>query len=120
MTAGSDPLLFLFPGTVDTILSDALGLMSGAHQAGSHQHHGWEQFTDAVIRALSDEREELVYILWGNYAQKKGAIINKQKNLVLESAHPSPLSAHNGFFGSRPFSKTNIYLMLHGQDPIEW
>lgn len=91
-----------------------------AHQAGSHQHRGWEQFTDAVIRSLTDERENLVYLLWGNYAQKKGSIINPTKNLILESAHPSPLSAHNGFFGSRPFSKTNIYLMLHGEDPIEW
>jgi uracil-DNA glycosylase len=91
-----------------------------AHEAGSHQQKGWELFTDAVIRALSEERENLVFLLWGNYAQKKGAIIHKQKHLILTSPHPSPLSAHQGFFGCRHFSKTNIYLMLHGQEPITW
>lgn len=91
-----------------------------ANQAGSHQNKGWERFTDAIVQSLSDEKENLVFLLWGNYAQKKGAIINRTKHLILESAHPSPLSAYNGFFGCRHFSKTNIYLMLHGLDPINW
>ncbi len=91
-----------------------------AHIAGSHQGKGWEQFTDAVIRALSEERESLVFILWGNYAKAKGAHIDRTKHLVIESAHPSPFSASNGFFGSKPFSKTNAYLIEHGKKPIDW
>ena len=91
-----------------------------AAQAGSHQGKGWEQFTDAVIKLLSDERERLVFILWGNYAKAKGAHIDRTKHLVLESAHPSPFSAHSGFFGSRPFSKTNAYLETQGGKGIEW
>ena len=91
-----------------------------AHQAGSHQRHGWEEFTDAVIKTLSDEREHLVFILWGAYAQKKGAVIDRNKHLVLSSAHPSPLSAYHGFFGNRHFSLTNVYLQQHGKQPIVW
>lgn len=91
-----------------------------AHQAGSHQRHGWEEFTDAVIKTLSDEREHLVFILWGAYAQKKGAVIDRNKHLVLSSAHPSPLSAYHGFFGNRHFSLTNAYLQQHGKQPIVW
>lgn len=91
-----------------------------AHLAGSHQGRGWEAFTDAVIRALSEGREHLVFILWGNYARQKGAHIDRTKHLVLESAHPSPFSASNGFFGSRPFSKTNAYLVEQGVSPINW
>lgn len=91
-----------------------------AHQAGSHQNKGWEQFTDAIIHHLADSKENLVFILWGNYAQRKGAFIDPQKHLVIKSAHPSPLSAHNGFFGSQPFSKTNKYLEAHGLSPINW
>ena len=91
-----------------------------ARTAGSHQEKGWEQFTDAVIRTLSEERDELVFILWGNYAKAKGAHIDRTKHLVLESAHPSPLSAHNGFFGSKPFSKTNEYLNAHGKTSVHW
>jgi uracil-DNA glycosylase len=91
-----------------------------AHQAGSHQHKGWEQFTDAVIDTLSKKKSGLVFILWGAYAQKKGAIIDGSKHLVLKSAHPSPLSAYNGFFGSHHFSECNTYLMLNGKTPIEW
>lgn len=91
-----------------------------AAQAGSHQGKGWEQFTDAVIKKLNDEREGIVFILWGNYAKRKGAHIDRTKHLVIESAHPSPLSAHNGFFGSKPFSKTNEYLVTHGKAAIEW
>lgn len=91
-----------------------------AHQAASHAGHGWEQFTDAVVRTLAQRREGIVYMLWGNYAQRKGAIVNAERNLVLRCAHPSPLSAHNGFFGSRHFSKANAYLTAHGLSPIEW
>lgn len=91
-----------------------------AAQAGSHQGKGWEQFTDAVIRTLNDEREHLVFILWGNYAKAKGAHIDRSKHFVIESAHPSPFSAHSGFFGSKPFSKANAYLENQGETPIEW
>ncbi len=91
-----------------------------AHLPGSHQNKGWEQFTDAAIRALSEEREGLVFILWGNYAKQKGAHIDRNKHLVIESPHPSPFSAHSGFFGSKPFSKTNEYLTKHGKKPINW
>ena len=91
-----------------------------AHAAGSHQRRGWEEFTDAAIRALNNEREHLVFILWGAYAQKKGAFFDRSRHLVLTSAHPSPLSAHNGFFGNHHFSLTNDYLRAHGQTPIDW
>lgn len=91
-----------------------------AGQAGSHQGHGWEEFTDAAIRRLAEEREGLVFILWGAYAQRKGAFINRMRHCVIESPHPSPLSAARGFFGSRPFSRANDYLVRHGQKPIEW
>ena len=91
-----------------------------AHQAGSHQRKGWEEFTDAAIRCLAEEREGLVFILWGSYAQKKGAFIDRQKHLVLASAHPSPLSAYNGFFGNRHFSRANEYLTAQGKTPIVW
>ena len=91
-----------------------------AHQAASHQRQGCEEFTDAAIRALAEERENLVFILWGAYAQKKGAFIDRNKHLVLASAHPSPLSAYNGFFGNKHFSRANEYLIAHGQQPIQW
>ncbi|WP_321481355.1 uracil-DNA glycosylase [uncultured Bacteroides sp.] len=91
-----------------------------AHQAGSHQNKGWELFTDAAIRILAEEKENIVFILWGAYAQKKGAFINRSKHLVLTSAHPSPLSAHNGFWGNKHFSKTNEYLKNHGKTEIIW
>ncbi len=91
-----------------------------ARSAGSHQKKGWEEFTDAVIRKLSEDRETLVFVLWGNYAKAKGAHIDRSKHLVIESAHPSPFSAANGFFGSRPFSKTNDYLTVHKKKPIDW
>ena len=91
-----------------------------AHQAGSHQRKGWEEFTDAAIRALAEKREHLVFILWGSYAQKKGAFIDRNKHLVLTSVHPSPLSAYNGFFGNRHFSRANEYLIQHGEIPIVW
>ncbi len=91
-----------------------------AHSAGSHQGKGWELFTDAAISLLSQKKENLVFILWGNYAKAKGMHIDRSKHLVLESAHPSPFSASRGFFGSKPFSKTNEYLIAHGKEPIEW
>ena len=91
-----------------------------ASSAGSHQGRGWELFTDAVIKALSEEREHLVFMLWGNYAKAKGAHIDRSKHLVLEAAHPSPFSANNGFFVSKHFSKTNAYLIEHSQTPIDW
>lgn len=91
-----------------------------AHKAGSHQGKGWEVFTDAVIRALAERREHLVFILWGSYAQKKGAFIDRNRHCVITSAHPSPLSAYRGFFGSQPFAKANAYLAERGVAPIEW
>ena len=91
-----------------------------AHQAGSHQRQGWETFTDAVIQKISEQKENVVFILWGSYAQKKGAVIDRARHLVLESAHPSPLSARNGFFGNGHFRKTNDYLSSHGLTPIRW
>lgn len=95
-------------------------LTVAANSPGSHQNKGWENFTDAIIRALSDRKEPLVFILWGSYAQKKGAFIDTAKHLVLKSPHPSPFSAHSGFFGSRPFSRTNQFLLERGLPPIEW
>ena len=91
-----------------------------AGQAGSHQGKGWEEFTDAVIRQLNEGRDGLVFILWGGYAKRKGAIIDRSRHLVLSSAHPSPLSAYNGFFGNHHFSKTNGWLVSHGETPIDW
>lgn len=91
-----------------------------AGQAASHQKKGWEQFTDEVIRRLNEEREGIVFILWGNYAQKKAAFIDRNKHFVIESVHPSPLSVHRGFYGSKPFSKANSYLKSKGQSPINW
>jgi uracil-DNA glycosylase len=89
-------------------------------QAGSHQGKGWEEFTDAALRLLAEQREGLVFILWGAYAKRKGALIDRTKHLVIESAHPSPLSATGGFFGSKPFSKANQYLVGRGEKPIQW
>ncbi len=91
-----------------------------AHRPTSHQGHGWEQFTDDVIRTLNDRKEHLVFILWGSYAIKKGAFINRMKHLVITSPHPSPLSAYRGFFGSKPFSRTNDYLIKNNLTPIDW
>ncbi|MBR6756913.1 MAG: uracil-DNA glycosylase [Bacteroidaceae bacterium] len=91
-----------------------------AHQAGSHQNRGWETFTDAVIRCLASRREHVVFILWGAYAQRKGAFIDRSRHLVLQSPHPSPLSAYRGFFGNRHFSRANNYLVEHGYLPIQW
>lgn len=89
-------------------------------RAGSHQGRGWELFTDRIVKELNEKKENLVFILWGSYAQKKGAIIDTKKHFVLKCVHPSPLSAHRGFFGSKPFSKTNEYLKSKGIAPIDW
>lgn len=89
-------------------------------KAGSHQGKGWEQFTDAVIKQLSTQKEKLVFILWGKFAQSKATLINTQKHLVLMAAHPSPFSAYNGFFGCKHFSKTNAYLIANNLTPISW
>lgn len=91
-----------------------------AHRAGSHQGRGWETFTDAAIAALNERRDGLVFILWGAYAIRKGAFIDRGRHLVLTSAHPSPLSAYRGFFGSRPFSRANEYLISKGKTPVRW
>lgn len=88
--------------------------------AGSHQKKGWEEFTDAAIRALNEKRQGIVFVLWGSYAQKKGAFIDTSKHLVLKSVHPSPLSAHRGFFGNKQFSQINKYLESQGQAAIVW
>lgn len=100
------------------LLNATLTVRQGA--AGSHQGKGWEEFTDAVLRVLSQQREGLVFILWGAYAKRKGAYIDRSRHLVIESAHPSPLSATNGFFGSKPFSKTNQYFQSKGNTQIDW
>ena len=91
-----------------------------AHQANSHRGKGWEEFTDAAIRTLNKQDRPIVFILWGRPAQTKEKMLNNPKHLILKAAHPSPLSAHNGFFGSRPFSQTNKYLQENGLDPIDW
>ena len=91
-----------------------------AHAAASHAGHGWEQFTDAVVSRLANGRDHLVFILWGSHAQRKGALVDRQRHLVLASPHPSPLSAYRGFFGCRHFSKANEYLVNQGLDPIQW
>ncbi len=91
-----------------------------AHQAASHQRRGWETFTDAAIRALNADRDHLVFILWGSYARSKKSLIDTSRHLVLESAHPSPLSAYRGFFGNHQFSRCNAYLEAHGEQPIKW
>ncbi len=91
-----------------------------AHQAGSHQGKGWEELTDAAIRAINDGRDHVVFLLWGAYAFRKGSFIDRERHLVLESPHPSPLSAHRGFFGNHHFSRANDYLVAHGSSPIQW
>ena len=91
-----------------------------AGQAGSHQGHGWETFTDRLIEVVNDKTDSVVFILWGAYARKKKSLITGAHHTVIEGPHPSPLSAHNGFFGSRPFSRTNEALVAHGREPIDW
>ena len=100
------------------LLNATLSVEAG--KAGSHQKKGWETFTDRVIEVLSEQGQDIVFVLWGSYAQKKGEIIDRTKHIVLESSHPSPLSAHRGFLGCGHFSKINQFLQQKGQDPIEW
>ena len=100
------------------LLNSVLTVEQG--KAASHQNRGWEKFTDAVIRVINEHRENVAFILWGSYAQKKGAFIDRSKHFVLESPHPSPLSAHRGFMGSKPFSKVNQYLQKQGVEPVNW
>lgn len=95
-------------------------LTVAAHRAGSHQNRGWETFTDAAVRAVAEKRERVAFILWGSYAQRKGAFIDRSRHCVIESAHPSPLSAHRGFFGSRPFARANEYFAANGIGGIDW
>jgi uracil-DNA glycosylase len=91
-----------------------------AHEAASHAGRGWERFTDAVVKAIAERKQGVVYMLWGSYAQKKGAIADPSKNLILKAVHPSPLSAYRGFFGCRHFSAANSYLVSQGKEPIIW
>lgn len=100
------------------LLNDTLTVEAG--QAGSHQGHGWEQLTTAAVECLNRRCENLVFMLWGSHAQKKGAFIDRSRHLVLESPHPSPLSAHRGFFGNHHFSRANQYLIAHNKTPIDW
>ena len=100
------------------LLNSVLTVEAG--KAASHQKRGWEIFTDAIIQALSEHGENIAFILWGAYAQKKGAVIDRDRHLVIESPHPSPLSAHRGFFGTKPFSKINQYLIENSRVPIDW
>jgi uracil-DNA glycosylase len=95
-------------------------LTVGQGQAGSHQGRGWERFTDRIVEILNETREHLVFLLWGAYAQRKGAIVDRQRHCVLSAPHPSPLSAHRGFFGCRHFSQANRYLEAHGRAPVDW
>ena len=95
-------------------------LTVAAHLAASHAGRGWEQFTDAVIRALATRRDGVVYMLWGSYAQRKAEFVDASRNLILKSVHPSPLSAHRGFFGNHHFSRANEYIIAHGGKPIDW
>ena len=91
-----------------------------AHEANSHKDLGWEQFTDFIIKEISDKKENVVFVLWGAFAQKKAGLIDASKHFIIQSAHPSPFSVHRGFFGSRPFSKINDFLVSKGKSPIRW
>ncbi len=111
---------YLVPWAEQGVLLLNAVLTVRAHQANSHKGKGWEKFTDAVIRAVNDKTDPVVFVLWGGYARKKAALIDTSRHTILESAHPSPLSARNGFFGSRPFSKTNTALRAAGKPEVVW
>lgn len=111
---------YLVPWADQGVLMLNAVLTVQAHLAGSHQGKGWESFTDRIIEVLNEEHAGLVFMLWGSYAQKKGAKIDRTKHLVLEGPHPSPLSAYRGFFGCKHFSKANVYLETQGKTPINW
>jgi uracil-DNA glycosylase len=111
---------YLVPWAEQGVLLLNAVLTVRAHQANSHKGKGWEKFTDAVIRAVNDKEDPVVFVLWGGYARMKKALIDADRHTILESAHPSPLSARNGFFGSRPFSKTNAALKAAGKPQVVW
>lgn len=111
---------FLLPWAEQGVLLLNATLTVRAHTPGSHQHQGWELFTDAIIHLLSTHKQHLVFVLWGAYAQKKRLLIDGSRHLVIASAHPSPFSADRGFFGSKPFSRSNDYLLQHSKSPIDW
>jgi uracil-DNA glycosylase len=110
----------LLPWTKQGVLLLNSVLTVEAGLAASHKDRGWEKFTDAIIRLINAQQNPIVFILWGNYAQKKAGFVDETKHMIIRSAHPSPLSALNGFFGSKPFSKTNDFLRKTGQNPINW
>jgi len=118
--AGSPPVPDLLSWADQGVLLLNATLTVAAHSAGSHQGKGWEIFTDAVVRRISAEREHLVFMLWGSYAQRKGSVIDRSRHCILESAHPSPLSASRGFFGCNHFRAANAYLERNGLQPIDW
>lgn len=111
---------YLMPWADQGILLLNAVLTVRAHQANSHKNKGWEKFTDEAIRQVNAKAEHVVFVLWGGYAQKKGSLIDSSRHTIVQSAHPSPLSAHNGFFGSRPFSQINAALRAHRQSEIDW
>jgi uracil-DNA glycosylase len=111
---------YLVPWAEQGILLLNAVLTVRAHQANSHKNHGWETFTDAVIRQINEKREPVIFILWGGYAQKKMSLIDTTRHHIIQSAHPSPLSARNGFFGSKPFSRVNTFLREAGKPEINW
>ncbi len=110
----------LTPWALQGVLLLNATLSVEARQAGSHQNRGWETFTDKVVEVINDQCENVVFMLWGSYAQKKGSRIDRARHYVLQAPHPSPLSAHRGFFGCRHFSKANEYLENHGKTPVTW
>ena len=109
-----------FPPSLQNIFQEVADDPGRAHEAASHAGHGWETFTDAVVRAIAQRKQGIVYMLWGSYAQRKGAIADPQRNCILKAVHPSPLSAYRGFFGSKHFSRANEYLQSIGKAPILW
>jgi uracil-DNA glycosylase len=111
---------YLIPWAVQGVLMLNAVLTVRAHEANSHKNRGWEKFTDAVLRVVNERDQSVIFVLWGNHAQKKEQLIDTACHTIIKSAHPSPLSARNGFFGSRPFSKINSYLIARGQTPVDW
>ncbi|MCA1596503.1 MAG: uracil-DNA glycosylase [Chloroflexi bacterium] len=111
---------FLAPWAEQGVLLLNAVLTVRAHSPNSHKGHGWETFTDSVIRQVNEKESPVVFVLWGGYARKKAALVDTGRHFIVESAHPSPLSAHNGFFGSRPFSQVNAALEKAGESPIDW
>ena len=111
---------FLAPWAEQGVLLLNAVLTVRAHEANSHKNKGWEKFTDAVLRAVSQKPEPVIFVLWGGYARRKAELIDASRHIIIEAAHPSPLSARSGFFGSKPFSKINAVLRAAGKSPVEW